>query len=166
MSLSVGQVVTAKVTHVATFSLFMDFRGDSILVLIPESWIPCYASCAEIAGVGDEFNIRILKWVEERKQYVGSVRDVHPESDPWSERWSLSVGDVIRAIVVRRVERADRCGDKPGYLLQLRPAAYVMVCDQGQGGWRVGSDAAVTVMAIDVRIREILLQPKTEGQGA
>jgi hypothetical protein len=158
MSLSPGQVVRARVTQVAVFGLFMDFRGHAILVLIPEtSWTACYASCAEIADVGDEFDVSILKWVEERNQYAGSIRAVHPESDPWSGGWSLHAGDRLRATVVRSVDRADRCGDRPGYLLRLRPAAYAMVCKRTEGEWQVGRDCEVTVTAVNLHRREILV---------
>jgi hypothetical protein len=156
-----GDVVRARVKHVAVFGIFFDYRGDEILVLIPDvSWIPCFASCEQVADVGDEFHIKIVHHAEERRQYSGSIRAVHPESNPWNGSWQLQVGDQLEPTVVRVVEKADRCGNNKGLLLELRPAAYVMLCGQDEEQWEKGRKCVVIVTEIDHGRRKVVLQAK------
>ena len=134
------------------FGLFCEYGTHEILVLIPEiSWIPSFASCEQVAAVGDELEVKIIHIDRERNKIAGSLRGLHPESDPWHGAWQLGVGDVLDATVVRWVEKADRCGDAGGYLLALRPAALVMLCGQEAGRFKSGDRVAVRVTAIDAR---------------
>ncbi|HTU22442.1 MAG TPA: S1 RNA-binding domain-containing protein [Gemmataceae bacterium] len=148
--LNPGDVVRVIVRKTAVFGLFCEYGTHEILVLIPEiSWIPSFASCEQAAAVGDELEVKIVHIDRERNKIAGSVRALHPESDPWHGVWQLGVGDVLEATVVRWVEKADRCGDAGGYLLALRPAALVMLCGQEAGRLKSGDRVAVRVTAID-----------------
>ena len=138
-TLKTGDVVRAIVRKTAVFGLFCEYGTHEILVLIPEiSWIPSFASCEQVAAVGDELEVKIIHIDRERNKIAGSVRVLHPESDPWHGAWQLGVGEVLEATVVRWVEKADRCGDAGGYLLALRPAALVMLCGQEAGRFKSG----------------------------
>ena len=121
----------------AVFGLFCEYGTHEILVLIPEiSWIPSFASCEQVAAVGDELEVKIVHIDRERNKIAGSFRALYPESDPWHGAWQFGVGDVLDATVVRWVERADRCGDAGGYLLALRPAASSCFADRRPGDSR------------------------------
>lgn len=150
MVLNTGDVVRAVVRQTAVFGLFCEYRSHEILVLIPElSWIPSFASCEQVAAVGDELVVKIIHIDRQRNKIAGSLIALHPESDPWHGAWQLGVGDVLEATLVRRVEKADRCGDAGGYLLALRPAALVMLCGQDAGRFKGGDRCAVRVTSID-----------------
>jgi hypothetical protein len=149
-TLSIGDVVRAVVRQTAVFGLFCEFQSHVILVLIPEvSWIPSFASCEQVAAVGDELEIKIIHIDEDRHQIVGSLKALHPENTPWSGSWRLGVGDELEATVVRWVEKADRCGDTGGYLLALRPSALVMLCGQESGRFKSDDRCTVRVTALD-----------------
>ena len=151
-ALNPGDVVRAVVRKTAVFGLFCESGTHEILVRIPElSWIPSFASCEQVAAVGDELEVKIIHIDRERNKVAGSLVALHPESDPWHGKWQLSVGDVLEATVVRWVEKADRCGGAGGYLLALRPAAFVMLCGQDAGRFKNGDRMAVRVSAIDAR---------------
>ena len=151
-ALNPGDVVRAVVRKTAVFGLFCEYGTHEILVLIPEiSWIPSFASCEQVAAVGDELEVKIVHIDRERNKIAGSVRGLHSESDPWHGAWQLGVGDVLDATVVRWVEKADRCGGAGGYLLALRPAALVMLCGKEAGRFKTGDRVAVSVTAIDAR---------------
>ena len=140
----------------AVFGLFCEYGTHEILVLIPEiSWIPSFASCEQVAAVGDELEVKIVHIDRERNKIAGSLLALHPESDPWHGTWQLGVGDVLDATVVRWVEKADRCGGAGGYLLALRPAAFVMLCGQEAGRFKNGDKVAVRVTALDARHRQV-----------
>jgi hypothetical protein len=151
-TLNTGDVVRAVVRKTAVFGLFCEYGTHEILVLIPEiSWIPWFASCEQVAALGDELEVKIVHIDRQRNKIAGSVRALHPESDPWHGAWRLGVGDVLYATVVRWVEKADRCGDAGGYLLALRPAALVMLCGQEAGRFKSSDRVSVRVTAIDAR---------------
>jgi ribosomal protein S1 len=151
-ALDPGDVVRAVVRKTAVFGLFCQYGTDEVLVLIPEiSWIPSLASCEQVAAVGDELEVKIVHIDRERNQIAGSVRALHPRSDPWHGAWRLGVGDVLGATVLRWVEKADRCGDAGAYLLALRPAALVMLCGLEAGRFKSDDRVAVRVTAIDAR---------------
>ena len=134
----------------AVFGLFCECGTHEVLVLIPEiSWIPSFASCEQVAAVGDELEVEVIHIDKDRKKIAGSVRAIYPESDPWKGAWQLGEGDVVEATVVRWVEKADRCGNAGGYLLALRPAALVMLCGQAAGRFNKGDVVAVMVTSID-----------------
>src|SRR5262249_41076879 len=155
-TLNTGDVVRAVVRKTAVFGLFCAYRTHAILVRIPElSWIPSFASCEQVAAVGDELAVKIIHIDRERNKVAGRLGALHPENDPWHGAWQLGVGDVLEATVVRWVEKADRCGDAGGYLLALRPAALVMLCGQEAGRFKSGDRVAVTVTSIDPRQRKV-----------
>jgi predicted RNA-binding protein with RPS1 domain len=156
MTLNTGDVVRAVVRKTAVFGLFCEYGTHEILVLIQEiSWIPSFASCEQVAAVGDELEVKIIHIDRERNKIAGSLVALHPESDPWHGKWQLGVGDVLNATVVRWVESADRCGGAGGYLLSLRPAALVMLCGQKAGCFKNGDTVAVKVTALDARTRQV-----------
>src|SRR6476660_9189887 len=151
-----GDTVRAVVRKAAVFGLFCEYGTHEVLVLIPEiSWIPSFASCEQVAAVGDELEIKIIHIDRDRNKIAGSLVALHPENDPWHGAWQLGVGDVLGATVVRWVEQADRCGVAGGYLLALRPAALVMLCDQVAGRFKSGDKFAVRITSIDPRQRKV-----------
>jgi S1 RNA binding domain len=158
-TLTPGDVVRATVRQTAVFGLFCEYERHEILVLIPEiSWIPSFASCQQVASVGDELEVKIVHIDKERNKIVGSIRAIHPENDPWEGPWRLRIGDVFAATVVRWVEKADRCGNAGGYLLALRPAAFVMLCGVETGRFNSGDKCTVIVTSIEELHRQVKVE--------
>jgi hypothetical protein len=154
-----GDVVRAKVRRIAVFGLFCEFEQQEIVVLIPEiSWIASFASCHQVALVGDSFDVTIMHIDEEQSKIAGSIRAIYPENDPWEGPWRLSIGDVLDATVVRWVESADRCANKGGYLLALRPAALVMLCGLEAGQFASGEQVAVRIASLDAFQRSVTVE--------
>jgi predicted RNA-binding protein with RPS1 domain len=155
-TLNTGDVVRAVVRKTAVFGLFCDYGTHEILVLIPEiSWIPSFASCEQVAAVGDELEVKIIHIDRERNKIAGSLVALHPECDPWHGKRQLGVGDLLNATVVRWVGQADRCAGAGGYLLALRPAAFVILCGQEAGRFKIGDSVTVKVTALDARTRQV-----------
>jgi hypothetical protein len=154
--LSAGDIVRAVVRKTAVFGLFCQYGTHKILVRISEiSWIPSFASCEQVAAVGDELEVKIVHIDEKRNEIAGSIRAIHRQNDPWGGAWQLSVGDVLEASVVRWVEKADRCGNSGGYLLALRPGALVMLCGLRAGRLKSGDRCAVRITSIDARRKSL-----------
>jgi hypothetical protein len=124
-----GQIVEAEVEMVTVFGLFCRCAGRVALVLIPEtSWIASFSSCDQFAAPGDRFAVKILH-MDRAGRIAASIRIIHP--NPWPAG-RLEVGAVFQARVVRFVPAADRCADQPGYLIELLPGAYAMLCAAGR----------------------------------
>lgn len=70
----------------------------------------------------------------------------------------MRVGDTLEATVVRPVERADRCDDGAGWLLELRPGAYVVLCGHADAAWAKGERCRVTVTAVDSGRRAVTVR--------
>ena len=126
--LATGQLVEVEVQTVAVFGLFCRHEEDEVLVQIPEtSWVASYCSCQQFAAPGDRLTVKVTHVDVDTGKASASVKVVHP--DPWPVGL-LARGTEHQARVVRFVESADRCGG-PGYLLELLPGAYVMLCADG-----------------------------------
>lgn len=125
--LKVGDVVDAEVTNVQVFGIFCRHRQEEVLVLIPEtSWIASACSCEQFAQPGDTLTVKILHIDAASGKIAATIKGHHV--NPW-ETDQLNVGCRHDALVVRHVEKSDRCNDKPAYLLELLPGAFTMLCD-------------------------------------
>src|SRR5258708_1608405 len=143
--LAAGQVVEVEVRTVAVFGLFCRQGEQDLLVLIPEtSWVASFCSCEQFAAPGDRFTVKVLHADAGSGKVSASIKAMHP--DPWPGGL-LAPGTEHQASVVRFVESADRCGG-PGYLLELLPGTYVMLCG-GMPPLEVGQTCAVTVVESD-----------------
>lgn len=154
--LATGQIVEVEVQSVAVFGLFCRYDGQELLVLIPEiSWIASYCSCHQFAAPGDRLTVKVIHVDADSGKVSASVKAVHP--DPWAAGL-LAAGTDHRARVVRFVENADNCGDGDGYLLELMPGAYVMLC----GGPTIekGQTCTVTVVESDFSKRAVRVARK------
>ncbi len=153
--LAAGGVIDVEVARVEVFGLFCRAGAQEVLVLIPDiSWIASFCSCRQFATPGDRLTVQILNVDAERGQVAASVRALHP--DPWPSG-RLAVGTLHQARVVRYIESADRCRNGPGYLLELLPGAYAVLC--GAMLLENGQVCSVTVTASDFSMRAVRVAP-------
>jgi hypothetical protein len=146
-----SDILDVEVQSVAVFGMFCRAGAQDVLVLIPEtSWVASYNSCEQFAAPGDQFRVRVLRVDAKTGQASASITALHP--NPWPSGL-LAPGTVHHARVVRPIERADRCGDGPGYLLELLPGAYVVLC--GGPSLETGQTCTVTVVASDFSQRAV-----------
>lgn len=125
--LGLGQIVDVEVERVEVFGIFCRYITFKILVTIPEtSWIASYGSCKQFAEVGDKFKVKLLHFDSKTEIFSASIREQYP--NPWLSNLTLSKGKEFIARVVRYVDKADRCCDNPGYLVEVLPGSYAMLC--------------------------------------
>jgi predicted RNA-binding protein with RPS1 domain len=124
-----GQIIEVTVQTVAVFGLFCRYEEQDVLALIPEiSWIASFCSCQQFAKAGDRLIVKVIHVDASNGKVSASIKGLYP--DPRAGGL-LAPGTEHEARVVRFVEKADRCNDGPGYLLELVPGAYAMVCANG-----------------------------------
>jgi hypothetical protein len=85
----------------------------------------------------------------------GTMREVAENPNPWLNG-SITTGVVLDARVVRYVEKADRCGDNPGYLLEIVPGGYAMLCADGVS-LKEGQTRRVSVQQCNSARRSVVL---------
>jgi hypothetical protein len=152
-----GQIIEVNVQRAAVFGLFCRHEGQDVLVLIPEtSWIASFGSCQQFAEPGDRLTVKVIHVDAGRGKVSATIKGRYPDS--WADG-SLAPGTEHRARVVRFVEKADRCGDGPGYLLELLPGAYVMLCADGLS-LEKDQHCLVTIRESDFSKRAVRVAPR------
>jgi predicted RNA-binding protein with RPS1 domain len=128
--LKTGDVVEVEVRAVAVFGVFCRHEEEEILVRIPEiSWTASFCSCEQFAQPGERLTVKIIHVDVPTGKISASIKALHP--NPWTTG-ELAPGVEHQARIVRYVEKADRCEDGSGYLIELIPGAYVMLCTNGR----------------------------------
>lgn len=144
--LEIGNIVEVEVQSVEVFGIFCRHESQEILVLIPEtSWIASFCSCEQFTQPGDYLKVKIKHVDRESGKIAASIKDLH--SNPW-ETDQLKAGNEHVARVIRCVREADRCNDGPGYLIEVLPGAYAMMCANGLK-FQVGQQCIVTIEKSD-----------------
>jgi small subunit ribosomal protein S1 len=150
--LKAGDVVEVEVRNVAVFGVFCRHGEQEILVLIPEtSWVASFCSCEQFAQPGDRLTVKIIHVDAARGKIAASIKALHP--DPWTTG-ELAPGTEHQARVVRYVEKADRCMDGPGYLIELIPGSYIMLCASSLS-LKTGEQVAVVIRESDFSKRAV-----------
>jgi len=147
-----GQVVETEVVQVFVWGVFCKHQDQELLIRIPEtSWIASFCACHQFAVVGDRLTVKILYVDPQSGQVSASVREAH--ANPW-EDGRLAPGLEYQSRVVRRVANADRCGNSPGYLLELFPGSFVMLCEREEP-LEVGGTVRVVIQTSDFSRRSV-----------
>lgn len=124
--MEIGQKLKVTVTAAAEFGIFCQWQEHSLLVVIPEtSWIAAYNSCLQFAAIGDTHEV-LIRNIDPTEAKIGaSIRALYP--DPWLQN-GLAKGSIHQAKIMRYVEQADRCENRPAYLVEIMPGAFAMLC--------------------------------------
>lgn len=151
---AIGDIIDVEVRSVEVFGIFCSFNDQELLVLIPDiSWIASFCSCDQFAIPGDRFRVKVRHVDTDSGKVAGSIKDLHP--NPW-EAGEFQIGSNYLARVVRRVTTADRCDGKAGYLLEVLPGAFAMLCSR-TAPLSVNQQCAVTVTESDSLMRSVRL---------
>ena len=150
-----GEIVEGRVKKAAVFGLFCEVGDSEFLVLIPDlSWIASFCSAELFAAPGDSIRAKILAVDEESNKVAASVRAMHP--DPWKQK-VLSKGEIHQGRVYRHVPCADRCDGKPGYLIEVVPGAFAMLCHWHKP-LEIGRDCEVEIVDSSYEARAVKLR--------
>ena len=151
-----GDVVDAEVTNVQVFGIFCQHRGQDLLVKIPEiSWVASFNSSLQFASPGDRHTVKIIHVDKNTAKIAATIKGRFP--DPWRTD-QLKVGATHTAIVVRYVDKSDRCGNNPAYMLELVPGAFVML-EANRLSLSVGETIVVTISESQPESRAIRVTP-------
>jgi ribosomal protein S1 len=96
----IGSVIEAVVTRIEHYGVYLRHDGDEILVLIPEfSWHPV-KNLQEVVRVGDRLRVQVLRYNYQDRRFVGSVRRLQQEDNPYRQLSRLPPGEVLDGTVL------------------------------------------------------------------
>src|SRR5438552_10976110 len=97
----IGSVIRAKVTRIEPYGIYLDHEGQTVCVLAPDlSWRDTRNMCDRMR-VGEECDVRVLRYNYRDRIIVGSIRLLHPEDNPYRELARLEPGTVLRGRITR-----------------------------------------------------------------
>lgn len=125
--IAINDIVECEIVRVEVYGIYCRYEDLEILVLIPEtSWIASFSSCKDFAQPGDYIRVKILNISTDASEIAATIKGCYP--NPW-ESSALSVGEVMSGRVVRRIENSNRCENRPGYLVEILPGSYCVLCE-------------------------------------
>jgi ribosomal protein S1 len=95
----IGSVIRAKVTRVEPFGIYLDHEGQTVCVLAPDIAWHDTRKLLERAQIGEEYDVRVLRYNYRDRIIVGSIRLLHPEENPYRELSLLAPGELLHGKV-------------------------------------------------------------------
>lgn len=143
--LNSGEIVKATVTSIETYGFWVEIDGSKGLVKIVDiTWEPGKVEVEEHVSVGDVVRIKVLNSLDDT--FHASLRDVHPEDNPW-----LSVpakGSVINATVYFVADY--------GYLLKTsNNLVGLLKVDNSTKKYLTGEQIEVEVLSVNVERQRV-----------
>lgn len=71
----VGEIFLAQVTRVEPYGVYLRFPHGEVIVLIPDVSYDRVPDLTVRYSVGDDVQVKILDYVEDRKLYKGTIKD-------------------------------------------------------------------------------------------
>jgi ribosomal protein S1 len=133
-------------------------------VLVPDlAWVPVVRDCRDFAQVEDEFDVKVLHLNEGTGTYRGSIKDAHPEDDPWRDPMAFRPGTVWDGTVTHQISGGRADGGLVGYIVRLGPGVSGLPMAREVGEiLAVGNRVGVRVAEVDVasqKVRLVIWQP-------
>ncbi len=99
-----GRIVTVKVTAVETYGLHVTCEGVRGVILIPEISWQRVSHPSQHAQLGDELRCQVIHVAADDRgevRFSGSIRQLHPEANPWRDPDVYAVGQEFDGVVAR-----------------------------------------------------------------
>lgn len=151
----IGAVIRAKVTRVEPYGVYLDYKGQCICVLVPDvSWRDT-RPLNERIHVGEEYDVRVLRFNYRDRIIVGSIRLLHPEENPYRQLARLEPDTILPA----RITHAS--GED--VILELPNGALgIMPIHELPPGWQRGDRVEVVISSVEVDEGRLWLRPASQ----
>jgi ribosomal protein S1 len=144
-----GQIVVARVTAVHDFGIDVEAGGpQGFIQPIEVSWKQGEAPGA-VTQVGDE--IAVLVYASTGNRFFASIKQAHPELDPWRDPSRFQAGSVHDGTVLQVLD----WGIKIGIAVGLND--MVLGCGSARG-YRTGERLSVIVESVHVEQRKLVFR--------
>jgi small subunit ribosomal protein S1 len=147
-----GNTLEATVTRLENYGAWIESGGRVGLILIPEISWSRIRHPSEALSVGQQVTVKILNVAKDGK-FSASLREMHPELNPWRDPTVFAVGNEFTGPVVMVLEY--------GCFVELQPEVWGLLKREP---WRrplaVGNRVCVRVESLNadqqkIEVREI-----------
>jgi ribosomal protein S1 len=141
--LEIGKVIEGTVDRIEPYGLFLNHPEGKVVVLGPEvSWHD-HRSLRVRFKIGDVLRVLILRYNYKDEAYVGSIRRLHPELNPYRELSRLRPRTVLEGKVT------SLAGDEVTVVLPNGAFGHVPKY-RTPSRWERGQMVPVVITALDV----------------
>ena len=105
--IKVGSIVNATVYREEPYGVFLRGQDDNarnfdIFVHLPEvSWTE-YVPANQLGLLNKSISVKVIKYDEKKDQWVASIKEAHPEMNPYIPLKSYEWGTVFDGVVYRK----------------------------------------------------------------
>ena len=156
----IGAILDVTVVNVRPYGLHVNADGIPGLILIPEMSWQRVSHPSEIAVVNDCIKCKVIRIspdaTEGSPRFTASIRDLHPELNPWREPSVYAVGTVFSGVVDRRMSYGV-------FILHPRETwalLHVDDFDAGESDLHIGDTVDVVITECDVDGQKIRVRLK------
>lgn len=146
-SLTAGQIIEVTVTRLEHYGAFCDFEGRTGLITLPEISWSITRNPADRLTVGERLKVKVIM-APPGREFSASIRQVHPELDPWIDPARFRIGSIHEGKVMQVLDY--------GCFIELYPDVRGLLKKEN---WphpmQVGEQAKVQVISVDARLRKI-----------
>lgn len=147
--MKIGEIVEANFVKAESFGIFLEYAGETIFVqIVDRDWSESFYDPFEFSKLSNTHDVLIRGYVEEKKQFYGSIKDAHPEFDPWNEAKNYEVGTELSGVAATNTEYGTFIEIPPGLVGLLHES-------EGGGDLEIGKGIKVAIKSIDHNRRRI-----------
>lgn len=121
--ININEVITAKVTSIEEYGIWVDFNGIKGLIRdVDLEWQRKPVRTHDYAKEGFTLKLFVKSFSKDQKVFYGSLKDLHPELNPWKDRNVYMIGKPIKGKVQRKTDF--------GYIVILETGAMAILENQ------------------------------------
>ena len=155
-TMNVGEVVRAKVDQVEQYGVYVSYGSNRLFIQIPElDWVCKIPDPRKFTEVGDMFDVLVLAFDDQRKLYSGSIKQAHPELDPYKQDGTYDVGTIHQGTTILNTDY--------GTFVEIVPGLEALIYNQSGGNIEVGTNVIVRVLIYDIGKRRMQVEPVNPG---
>ena len=152
--MKIGQIVEAEVYEAKSYGLYLQHEEDLIFIQIPDiDWVKRIPDPRKFTKKGERFKVLIKGFVEEQKQYYGSIREAEPEKNPWRNPEVFKEGTIHTGTV-------DMNTDYGSFLIIGEGVHALLLVEEGGGNLELGSKLRVEILSSCPETHKVTIKKK------
>ncbi len=140
------------------WGVYLKHENHTIFINVPQlDWIEIFSDATFFSDIGVEHEVLILGYNKNEKMWVGSIKQAHPEKNPWINREILKVGKVYIGTATKNTEY--------GTYIELIPGVQGLIfVKHGDDNIDVGSKCEVEIILSEPNRQRIGLKMLRSAQ--
>ncbi len=149
--LKIGEVVTGHVYKIEEYGIYLKYHEYDIFVkIIDLDWNIESLEPFKFTKIADEMKVKILRFVK-NNQYLGSIKDVYPDKNPWRDSSLYPIGKRFYGYVSSIVDY--------GYFIKLDTGNYGLILKEDvKYLLKIGDIVHVVIIEANVKKKRIGLK--------